>query len=300
MRVSDRRLIIIRRKTRLEDLIYKYGTVGQAEFYMANMGESALFSDCVNEDKHFRIGLDLLMRTLTSYGRVQILERDFVPNFIFSESDIVIAFGQDGLCANILKYLNFQPLIGVNPDNKRFDGKLLPFTPQNADKAIESVIAGKFRYDEVTIAQAVTSDGQELRAVNDFFIGQKTHISARYRVKWGDIAENQSSSGIIVSTGLGSTGWLKSYFAMLGNRGTAEFPRTDEKLKFFIREPFPSNTTGATILSGDIDAKTRFEVTSQMPEGVIFSDGVESDFIEFKSGIGVKIKIDDKKGILAI
>jgi hypothetical protein len=278
----------------------KYGTEGQARFYMENMGETALFSDCTSEDKTFHTGLDYMINALSKYGRVQVVDREFVPNFIFNDSDIVIAYGQDGLCANVLKYLHEQPLLGVNPDTKRFDGKLLPFTPQNIAKEMDSVIAGKFRFEEITVAQAVTTDGQTLRAVNDFFIGQKTHISARYRVKWGEASENQSSSGIIVSTGLGSTGWLKSYFAMVGQKEKAEFPRTAEKLRFFVREPFPSNVTGTTVLFGDIDSKTPFEVTSQMPEGVIFSDGIESDFIELKSGIGVRISVDSNKGILAV
>jgi hypothetical protein len=278
----------------------KYGTVGQAKFYMENMGEISLFNDCQNEDVQFRLDLDYIVNSLHNYGRVQILERNFVPNFIFNPSDIVIAFGQDGLCANVLKYLTVQPLLGVNPDNKRFDGKLLPFTPQNATKEVEKIISGKFQFKEITIAHAITSDGQQLRAVNDFFIGQKTHISARYRIVWGKLSENQSSSGIVISTGLGSTGWLKSYYTMVGHVDEAAFPCTESKLKFFVREPFPSNVTGTGILNGTIDSQNRFEVTSQMINGVVFSDGVENDFIELKSGISVSIDIDSKKGILAV
>jgi SPFH domain / Band 7 family len=62
----------------------------------------------------------------------------------------------------------------------------------------------------VTMAQATLHDGQTLLAVNDLFIGQKTHTSARYRIRYDDHEEDQSSSGIIVSTGAGSTGWYRS------------------------------------------------------------------------------------------
>jgi len=55
------------------------------------------------------------------------------------------------------------------------------------------------------MARARLNDGQELLALNDLFIGRRTHVSARYALRVGDYVEDQSSSGIIVSTGAGST-----------------------------------------------------------------------------------------------
>lgn len=63
------------------------------------------------------------------------------------------------------------------------------------------------------MAKAALNDGQTIYAVNDLFIGQKTHVSSRYQIKLGERQEFQSSCGIILSTGFGSTGWLKSILA---------------------------------------------------------------------------------------
>ena len=42
-------------------------------------------------------------------------------------------------------------------------------------------------------------------------------------------------------------------------------------------------------------------IVSQMPEnGVIFSDGIETDFLEFNSGTHAVIKIAEKKGLLVV
>ncbi len=67
----------------------------------------------------------------------------------------------------------------------------------------------------VTMAEAVLNDGQRLLAFNDFFVGRRSHVSARYNLRWRGKAEPQSSSGVLVATGAGSTGWLSSVFNMM-------------------------------------------------------------------------------------
>jgi len=145
------------------------------------------------------------------------------------------------------------------------------------------------------------------------FIGPKTHGSARYVLKMGGKQEQQSSSGIIVSTGLGSTGWLKSILA--GAKGVAEYgvnqPLQFEKkcriswdsnyLFYTVREPFPSKTSEATLVFGKITSDNPMMIMSQMPEnGVIFSDGIETDFLEFHSGAHAIIGLAEKKGFLVV
>ena len=73
----------------------------------------------------------------------------------------------------------------------------------------------------------------------------------------------------------------------------------EERLKFVVREPFPSKITQADIVFGDIKAGDTFRLVSMMPEnGVIFSDGVEQDAIDFVAGMEVAIQSAAKKGIL--
>ena len=288
------KIIIVTRKTRLSELIYKYNTFEQAKFYIEHMG--ADFSDYIREDETYRSAVCTVTESCERLARVQIVDRESVPNMIFGENDIVVAVGQDGIVANTMKYLDGQPLIGINPDIRRWDGVLLPFEP---------VIKGNFREKTVNMAEAVTTDGQRMLAVNDLFIGQKTHVSARYEICFQNRTENQSSSGIIISTGLGSTGWYRSVMAQLAamqgsTGGSRETMRWDEeRLKFVVREPFPSKTTQADIVFGDIKAGDTFRLVSKMPEnGVIFSDGVEQDAIDFVAGMEVVIQSAAKKGRL--
>lgn len=307
-RLTDNKIILIKRKTRLENLITRYNTQEQAQFYVEHMGGD--FSDYRAEHQTYQAAVASALETLESLGRVQVVDRDYVPNFIFGNDDIVVAIGQDGLIANTLKYLTAQPLIGINPDPERWDGILLPFRVTDLSRILPEVFAHKRPIKEVTLAKTQLNDGQVLYGVNDLFLGQKTHVSARYQLSLEGKSEQQSSSGIIISTGLGSTGWLKSILAgataIAGNASNADagrkgFSWSADLLYYTVREPYPSRSTSASLVFGQIRKGIQMTVHSLMPEnGVIFSDGVESDFLEFNSGMEATISIAEKKGQLVV
>jgi hypothetical protein len=244
---------------------------------------------------------------------VQIIERNFLPNFLFAPTDLVVTIGIDGLVVNTAKYLDGQPIIAVNPDPTNIDGILLPFNVANAPEAARNVLSGAGRMTSITMAEANLNDGQTLLAFNDLFVGVRTHVSARYSIQWGAQAENHSSSGLIVATGAGSTGWLSSMFNMAngmvkafgGDTGRAvaapHLGWDTDRLLFVVREPFVSKTSGAGIVCGAITAENPLVLESQMPEGgVIFSDGVEADYLAFNSGAIATIGIAAKKTKLVV
>ena len=306
------KIVLVTQKTRLQELLYKYNTRDQAKFYIEHMG--ADFSDYLLEDEIYQNALALARRISDKYARITVIDKEFVPNMLFGNNDIIVVLGRDGLVCNTMKYLNGQKLIGVNPDPARWDGILLPYEAAQLEDIIPKAIAGNCAIKKVTMAKAVTNDGQEMLAVNDFFIGPKSHISARYDLTAKDsrgdiVTEYQSSSGIIVSTGIGQTGWYKSViaqakasFGVFGYRCEREYRpiRWDErKLSYVVREPFPTNTTGTSIVFGTIEDGEPFRVLSKMSEkGVIFSDGMEADAIEFNAGIEVSIGIADTQRCL--
>ncbi|MDE7252802.1 MAG: sugar kinase [Acetatifactor sp.] len=302
------KIVLVTRKTRLEELVYKYNTLEQAKFYIEHLGVD--FSDYLEEDQRYQQAVKEVLSAAERFARVQVIDRSFVPNMIFGSGDVVIAVGQDGLVANVMKYLDGQPLVGVNPDTKRWDGVLLPFEPGQMSGMIPSILAGKYQVKDVTMAQADTADGQRMLAVNDLFIGCRTHASARYHIICNGSGEDQSSSGIIVSTGLGSTGWYASVieqarqiaaFFRCGQIQASPLAWGAERLTFVVREPFPSRATQTGIVFGAIEGKDDFRIISQMPSGgVVFSDGMEADAIEFHSGTEIRIGIADKRGKLVV
>lgn len=147
-------------------------------------------------------------------------------------------------------------------------------------------------------AEAKLNDGQCLLAFNDLFIGASSHVSARYKISYKGTTEEHSSSGLLVSTKAGSTGWLSSVFNMAyGVAGMFEKniklkrPKLhDNDLLFAVREPFQSIRTQIGITAGLIKGQNNLVIESLMPiNGVIFSDGIETDFLKFNSGTIAKI-----------
>jgi NAD kinase len=316
-RLTDKKIVLVTRPTRLAELVIRFNTVSQARFYIEHQG--ADFSDYLREDETYHRALNLAEETLGQLGRLQVVDRSFLPNFVFAPEDTVVTLGQDGLVANTLKYLDGQPLVGVNPDPERWDGRLLPFKVKDLAKLVPEVVLRKRSTRSVTMAKASLNNGQTLYAVNDLFIGPKTHTSARYSIRFGKAHETQSSSGVIVSTGMGSTGWLKSLLTGAGaiagaagngsfggphpsgcyERVVSGFKWESDYLYFTVREPFPTRTTGASLVFGRISQETPLMLASQMAEnGVIFSDGIEKDFLEFNSGTKAVIGIAEKRGAL--
>lgn len=300
--------IIVKSKTRLEALIERFNTRAQAQFYVERSGSN--WSDYELEHATFQESLTLVQKHLSTTIKNKIVDRSFLPSFIFNKDHIVVVVGQDGLVANTAKYVHEIPMIAVNPDVERYDGILLPFDPDNFLTGVQQVMKNEFEYKTCTLAEARMNDGQRLLAFNDLFIGPGSHVSARYTMSYQNKTEEQSSSGIIVSTKSGSSGWLSSVFNM--TNGMNQFSKNrsndlhagrmkEEQLMFVVREPFLSKRSQAGMVAGLLDHQTELRVESFMPDkGVIFSDGIESDFLNFNSGAIVTVGIAKEKAKLVL
>jgi len=299
--------IVVKNKTRLESLVERFNTKAQAKFYIERLGGD--FNDYESEHENFHASLNELQAQLSKVIKYKIIERAFIPSFIFSKKNIIIVIGQDGLVANTAKYSRGVPIIAVNPDQARYDGVLLPFSTFDFITGVEKVISGKFRSDMVRFAEARLNDGQRLIAFNDLFIGASSHVSFRYKIRLGTSVEEHSSSGLIVSTAAGSTGCLSSIFNMVygltnvsGSNQRHIMPVIKKNELFFVvREPFKSIRTQTGITAGLIELKSQLVIESLMPvNGVIFSDGVEADFLNFNSGSVATIGIAEETACLVI
>lgn len=310
------KIILVTRKTRLEGLVERFNTLGQAKFYIEHSGgDFALYE---KEHALYREALGRLRVSLQRLAKLHEIDRSFLPNFIFTPSDLVVTIGIDGLVVNTAKYLDGQPVVAVNPDPQHIDGILLPFDVQSAIPVVEKTLRGEMQMRQISMAEATLNDGQTLLAFNDFFIGARSHISAHYLIRFGSQAEHHSSSGIIVSTGIGSTGWLSSLFNMANGMYELFSPNARKKpevtplsplqlqwesdqLVFVVREPFVSKTSGAEIVGGTVTTEFPLLIESEMADGgVIFSDGVEIDFLPFNSGTIAKIALAKKKTQLVV
>ena len=310
-RAKYEHVIIVTRETELELLKVRFNTTVQAKFYLEHAGQS--FTPIEQAHAQYHDTLNQLREMIPRGVKTQIISRKLVPQFTFGKNDLVIVIGPDGLVVNTAKYLQQQPIIGVNPDPKKIEGVLLPFTTQKLNDKLADTLRGESIIQEITMAKEIMNDGQELLAFNDLFIGPKTHTSARYHIEQSGKGEDQSSSGIIISTGAGSTGWMKSIFAgaagiieALG--GEVNMPKEGSRfawdadfLIYAVREPWPSKTSQSNMVYGVIKPDQPLILDSYMADnGVIFSDGIENDYVKFNSGHKASINIANHKARLII
>jgi hypothetical protein len=321
-------IVVVTRQTRMQGLLARWSTKPAAKFALAQavVGEMARrgkfdkaaadraadeqFEAFDSEDEVYQDSLSNLRSELDFDVPLQFVDRGFLPTLDFGRFMVVVVVGQDGLVANTAKYVGDVPIVAVNPDPERIDGVLLPFRLPQARNAVARVLEHKARMRSVTLAEANLFDGQRLLAFNDLFVGCASHVSARYRLRFGKQSESQSSSGIIISTGAGSTGWMSSVFNMVGgiaqSLGAAPEHRPrlaweDRQLAWAVREPFASKSSQAGMVFGMVNEGQELVVESQMPAGgVIFSDGIESDFLEFNGGTIARISVSKQRARLVV
>lgn len=281
------RAVFVTRETDYELLLARRATREQARFFLESRGQHLSWV----EERHnrFQATLQAARTKVPPNWRQAHVRRADLDRFLFSPEDVVVIVGQDGLVPNVAKYLSGQPVVGVNPLPDVYDGVLVRATVDDLEVILGATFAGDVRVEHRTMAEARLDNGERLLALNELYIGHRSHQSARYEIRINKAAEDQSSSGIICATGTGATGWARSIMEAI--HAELVLSPEDRALAFFVREPFPSISTGTSIRFGKLESDS-LTITSRMNEGgVIFADGIEKDFVAFDWGRQLMVKI---------
>jgi hypothetical protein len=263
------------------------------------------------EEEAIRNAVSRVRSAASEIAPVLEVERSVLPGTPLLPDDTIVAIGQDGLVANTLRYSGEIPILGVNPDPSSYEGVLLPFDVVAAISALRGQLSTRYR--EITLAECRTGSGAVVRGANDLFIGKRDHTSARYKICHGGREERHSSSGIIVSTPLGATGWQRSVVAgalgiLSAVTGTpakklegSPVDSAEAKLRFWVREPWPSINSSASLVAGGIGRNRNLRVVSEMGEGgVVFADGMVEDCLPLPAGEALTIFPAAQKGRLLL
>ena len=282
------RVVLVTRQTDLERLLASHATRQQAAFFLESRGQRL---DTLDRRHKLQLtAVETSKRAVPADWSIAHVDRGDLDRFLFTADDIVVAIGQDGLVANLAKYLTGQPVIGITPDPDSTEGILTPLCAEVLTRLLPQAAEGDIDVERRTMVEARLDGGQSLMALNELFIGHRSHQSARYKIMFGDSEENQSSSGVVVATGTGLTGWARSILA--ATHRTAEFAPQDRMAAFFAREPWPSRTTGCALSYGEIADSNALTLVSRMNDGgVIFADGIEQDFLRFDWGVTSEVSI---------
>jgi hypothetical protein len=279
------RAVFVVRETDYELLIARHATRDQARFFLETRGQR--IEDVEARHHRFHAVLSEARASAPVEWRQALVRRADLDRFLFAPDDVIVAVGQDGLVANVAKYLDGQPVLGINPAPDLYDGVLVCNPVDQLVRLLRASTAGDANTEHRTMVGAKLDTGETLTALNEIFVGHRSHQSARYRIEANGEGEDHSSSGLIVASGTGATGWARS----IAEATHLEFPlgHGERAVGFWVREPFPSIATGTELRAGLI-TEDPLIITSRMNEGgVIFADGIEQDFIAFDWGRRVEI-----------
>lgn len=281
------RVVVVHRQTEFDELVARHGTSGQAAFFLSTRGRS--MDEVKRRHELTTESLGAVAAAIPSDWRRGRVERGDLNRFAFDPGDVVVVVGQDGLVANVAKYLHGQVVIGIDPEPGRNAGVLVRHEPGKAADLLRRAVRANPASDHLTMVTATTDDGQTLTALNELFLGHPSHQSARYALVTGTGTEHQSSSGVLVGTGTGATGWLASVArerpAAPGMPGPA-----DAALCWFVREAWPSRATGTSLTSGRLEAGEKLALVAETDGLVVFGDGIEADALTLRWGQRVEVR----------
>ena len=276
------RAVVVTRATELEELLMRHGTRAQARFFLETRGQR--LAELEERHQTLRAAVETVLAAIPLPWRRALVGRADLDRFLFEPEDVVLAVGQDGLVANVAKYVAGQIVVGINPSPALFEGVLVRHRPAHAAELMRVAAAGDGRIEERAMVEAASRDGQRLLALNEVFVGHRTHQSARYVLGFGGRSERHSSSGVVVATGTGATGWARS-IARARVSDVALPGAVSRDLAFFVREAFPSVTTGTGLTDGVVTSGAQLVITSEMNDGgVAFGDGIEGDHLDLPWG----------------
>jgi len=289
----------VHRRTELDDLLDRHGTRGQAEFFLRSRGRS--LAEVQARHDALAAARDAVVRALPADWARADVERADLSRFLVAPEDVVVVVGQDGLVANAAKYLQGQPVLGVDPEPGVNAGVLVRHRVEAATALLRTLDgpapagaadrAAALPVDALTMVRADLDDGQHLTALNEVFVGHPSHQSARYTLRCAAGTERQSSSGVLVATGTGATGWWAS---LAHDRGGRTAPaRTEHRLGWFVREAWPSPATGASLTEGYVDDGAEVALTVTSDRLVVFGDGMEDDRLVAAWGQTVTVRAAD-------
>lgn len=263
------RVVLVCELTRLEREIAKEGTLDSVR---RNYEKDVFSTDLSSPHGEYQSEKNEVLRFLLAAGaNVVECPRHEAQGFIFRDDDLVVVLGDDGALVNIAKLLGRQKVVTIGTATK-WCSRMMKFTVKTFGKEVMRLVRKEGETLSVSIARAETSLGHTLEAVNDFFVGRADLRSSRYALLDEEFFVEQVSSGVIVSTGTGSTGWEKSARRM--DDGYVEREPDDEYLVVTTRELCHGDDLGVLEDVSEVTIRSSDNDTRVVADGVLLDSAM--------------------------
>ncbi len=147
--------------------------------------------------------------------------------------NIIISIGGDGTALSASHFIENKPLLAVNSSPETSVGALTTIPLSKLKEKLEEIKKNKHKTELLErIEVQINNKPIEHLALNDVFVAsEKAYHISKYKINFKNQEEIQRSSGLIFSTGTGSTAWFKS-------AGGTPFSPQSKFIKMIAREPY--------------------------------------------------------------
>lgn len=174
--------------------------------------------------------------------------------------DLVISIGGDGTALSASHYLKNAPLLAVNDSPETSVGALTTITLKELPDKLKQIKEKNYKTEPLERIQVLINNKPIPQiALNDVFIAsKKPYLISRYKIKFKEIEESHYSSGLIFSTGTGSTAWFHS-------AGGIPFSPQEKHIKMIVREPYHGKIHSPSTTSLTINEKEEITIIPLTP-----------------------------------
>jgi NAD+ kinase len=147
--------------------------------------------------------------------------------------DVVVSIGGDGTALSASHFIEDKPLLAVNSSPETSVGALTTIDVSELAEKLAEIKEKRFKTENLErIEVFINGNLAEHLALNEVFIAsEKAYHISRYKLKFNGAEEVQRSSGLIFSTGTGSTAWFRS-------AGGEVFSPQSKFIRMIAREPY--------------------------------------------------------------
>jgi len=201
--------------------------------------------------------------------------------------DLAISIGGDGTFLSAAHYIKDIPILGVNSNRERSEGALTTIDLSQLNKKLKEIIENKsliknYTREKVQIIKKNKKIDTELALNETFFGNVNPHHTTNYEIEYNSKIESQRSSGIVISTGTGSTAW---YYAA----GGFPFSREKRQLRFKIRELYRRKLHKPTIKKGKMKKDEKLTIVSKMNHAIIAIDSIRTYLINKNDKVEISV-----------
>lgn len=248
---------------------------------------------------YFKNGMDA-ERIYQSHVRQQetiSLLKEFFPSSAWCERDgwsqerarnssLVVAVGGDNHFQFVSHFVERKKIIGINSDPFSSEGAILSFAPEDIPRLVRELENNTLTWNRWSRVQ-VWKNGKKLGppALSEVFLGEQNRLSmSRHILKHGKMTEEQKSSGLLVTTGVGQTGWFHS---AMSPRRIKHISPAENCFLFGATEPFAGRLSRARLTSGIVRGRGALRVQSLNDEqGIIGIDSWRTfDFLNGQKAV---------------